>query len=426
MKNNTFFTLFFVLLFAVVTATAQDNYNATTMGEKVYLQTANWGQNYPFNKQIFTSYGGSTNAKAGCVPTAYAIVMRYHGFPTEGTTKTLYNCQAPTYVEITDRVYDFSKMPLTYNRDWTQEQIDEVSKFFSHVLHACFPSSIGTGATTVNEGQTSKVLNDYFNYQLINASYQANFTMEQWAAKIKESLDNNCPIVYASNNAGTGDTRHMFVLDGYTENGYFHFNFGWGGSGNGWFKLDNITPTQGDDYSWKTDGSSEHYAVFNLAPYVAVNYNVTVTADLAEGGVATVNGEATVAVAEDDSVTLLATPNEGYQFEGWYLGEEKVSNETEFVVAVTADITYTAKFAVVVKEEEKEEPEGGENQGGNEGEGEFEGGENEGENSEDEEASVDEVTVETELVIYDLTGRRVNEITRAGVYVVNGEKLLIK
>ena len=247
-------------------ASAQDNYNATTMGEKVYLETANWGQNSPFNKQIFTSYGGSTNAKAGCVPTAYAIVMRYHEFPTEGTSKTLYNCQASTYVEITDRVYDFSKMPLTNGSGWTEEQQTEVSKFFSHVLHACFPSSIGTGATTVNEGQTSKVLNDYFNYQLINASYQANFTMEQWAEKLRESISNGCPVPYAANNSGTGDSRHMFVVDGYTTGGYFHFNFGWSGSGNGWFKLDDITPAQGDDYSWKQD--SEHYANFNLKPDV--------------------------------------------------------------------------------------------------------------------------------------------------------------
>ena len=55
-------------IFMTANASAQDNYNATTMGEKVYLETANWGQNSPFNKQIFTSYGGSTNAKAGCVP----------------------------------------------------------------------------------------------------------------------------------------------------------------------------------------------------------------------------------------------------------------------------------------------------------------------------------------------------------------------
>ncbi len=339
-------TLTLLLCFAFTAVNAQDNYDATTMGEKVYLETANWGQNSPFNKQIFTSYGGSTNAKAGCVPTAYAIVMRYHGFPTEGTAKTLYNCQAPTYVEITDRVYDFSKMPLTNGSNWTEEQQTETSKFFSHVLHACFPSSIGTGATTVNEGSDSKVLNDYFNYQLINASYQANFTMEQWIEKIKESIDNGCPIPYASDNSGTGDTRHMFILDGYTANNYFHFNFGWNGSGNGWFKLDAITPSQGDNYSW-IDGA-EHYALFNLAPNKTMR-TVTASVSPAGAGTVTVNGNTNSAeVMEGTRATLVATANSGYTFSHWSNGGAQVSTEKTYKASVAAEGNeYVANFLTV-------------------------------------------------------------------------------
>ena len=41
--------------------------------------------------------------------------------------------------------------------------------------------------------------------------------------------------------------------------------------------------------------------------------------------------------------------------------------------------------------------------------------------------AIEEVETENaETVIYDLTGRRVNEITKAGVYVVNGRKVLVK
>ena len=334
-------------IFMTANASAQDNYNATTMGEKVYLETANWGQNSPFNKQIFTSYGGSTNAKAGCVPTAYAIVMRYHEFPTEGTSKTLYNCQASTYVEITDRVYDFSKMPLTNGPGWTEEQQTEVSKFFSHVLHACFPSSIGTGATTVNEGQTSKVLNDYFNYQLINASYQANFTMDQWAEKLRESISNGCPVPYAANNSGTGDTRHMFVVDGYTENGYFHFNFGWSGSGNGWFKLDDITPSQGDNYSW--NGNSQHYALFNLTPNKTPR-TVTATTNSSSMGTVSINGgtagsSVSAEVTEGTKATLTAYPADGYALANWTKNGVVVGTKNPIQVTVgESGNDYVANF----------------------------------------------------------------------------------
>ena len=133
----------------------------------------------------------------------------------------------------------------------------------AHLAHANF-SSFGSGATTANEERETARLNRYFNYPKVAASYQREHTQEQWEAMIRESLDNGCPVPYAANNSGTGDSRHMFVIDGYTDNGYFHFNFGWNGSGNGWFRLNAIKPYQGDDYSW--NGNSEHYANFNLAP----------------------------------------------------------------------------------------------------------------------------------------------------------------
>ena len=242
--------------------------DATGATKHVLLETASWGQNYPFNEQCWTRYNGTTHAKTGCVATAYAIVMRYHKYPKEGTAKPLYNCQASDYVEITDRVYDWDSMPLVFDGNWTEEQIYEVSKIMSHLAHANF-SSFGAGGTTANEERETARLNRYFNYPKVAASYQREHTQEQWEAMIRESLDNGCPVPYAANNSGTGDSRHMFVIDGYTDNGYFHFNFGWNGSGNGWFRLNAIKPYQGDDYSW--NGNSEHYANFNLAPEEATS-----------------------------------------------------------------------------------------------------------------------------------------------------------
>ena len=41
--------------------------------------------------------------------------------------------------------------------------------------------------------------------------------------------------------------------------------------------------------------------------------------------------------------------------------------------------------------------------------------------------SIENIAVENaENVIYDITGRRVNEITNAGIYIVNGKKVFVK
>ena len=74
--------------------------------------------------------------------------------------------------------------------------------------------------------------------------------------------------------------------------------------------------------------------------------SVTITAEATEGG--TVSGGGTV--IESANVKLMASANEGYNFDGWYDGDTKVCDTEEFLVKnVTADKTYTAKFTVIIK-----------------------------------------------------------------------------
>ena len=68
-------------------------------------------------------------------------------------------------------------------------------------------------------------------------------------------------------------------------------------------------------------------------------YTITALAD--DGG--TVSGGGTI--IGSGSITLTATADDGYTFDGWYDGDTRVCDTAEFVVEnVTADKTYTAKF----------------------------------------------------------------------------------
>ena len=134
MKQRILSTLTLLLCFAFTAVNAQDNYNATTMGEiSRYYETAKWAQSSPFNNQCWTDATQQTHAKTGCVPTAFAIVMRHHGFPVEGIGE-LKNCQ--TDQVITDRAYDYNKMPLTNGSGWTEEEQNAVAKLMAHLGHA--------------------------------------------------------------------------------------------------------------------------------------------------------------------------------------------------------------------------------------------------------------------------------------------------
>ena len=74
---------------------------------------------------------------------------------------------------------------------------------------------------------------------------------------LKESHDIGWPVYYSgfSNSGG-----HAFVCDGYDDSDLFHFNWGWGGSSDGYFVIDEI------DYAgWA-------HAVFNYVPSDVYEY----------------------------------------------------------------------------------------------------------------------------------------------------------
>mgnify|MGYP000562093750 FL=1 len=82
------------------------------------------------------------------------------------------------------------------------------------------------------------------------------------------------------------------------------------------------------------------------------NFTVSVTAEA--GG--KVSGGGTVEKGKETTVT--ATADEGYKFEGWYKGTEKVSDKAQYKFTVTENVELTAKFEI-----EKVTPPGGNESG---------------------------------------------------------------
>ena len=126
----------------------------------------------------------------------------------------------------------------------------------------------------------------------------------------------------------------------------FIFGDGWAnaslpsaGSEKGAFYADSqisTTVTGATEKLLNYDWASDNRIVNGLKPQT-----YTVTANAETGGTVSGGGE----VADGGNITLTATANEGYTFDGWYDGDTKVCDATEFTVEnITADKTYTAKF----------------------------------------------------------------------------------
>ena len=77
--------------------------------------------------------------------------------------------------------------------------------------------------------------------------------------------------------------------------------------------------------------------------------DVQIEVESTEGGTASVNGKEKLWTTTGETVTLSATPDEGYIFENWTVDGEVISSESSLEVKVLKDVIYRAKFAKIEK-----------------------------------------------------------------------------
>ncbi len=230
----------------------------------IELETAQWGQRKPFNNQC--ALDGDERSLAGCVPTATAIIMKYHEWPKYGVGKTesYYTKTKHIFVESRDlnHEYDWELMPMNYysHSGYSEEEADAVSTLMADIGSA-FQSNYSKNSTST--GASDKVLYEHFGYSpAMYYVYRKYYSDDVWLQMIKDELRSLRPLSYSG---GHENGRHRFVLDGYTDDDYFHVNWGWGGQSNGYFTLSTLTPGDGEGYSddqctsfnFKPDTSSE-------------------------------------------------------------------------------------------------------------------------------------------------------------------------
>ncbi|MBE9491673.1 MAG: C10 family peptidase [Bacteroidetes bacterium] len=214
------------------------------------LLFSSWHQGYPYNLHCPDGPGGQ--AYAGCVAIAMAQVMYYYRYPENGQgshsyESTTYGTISADFQNTTYRWNEMVNCIYHYNNDALAELV-----FHCGVSVDMNYSVNGSGAYTQD---CADALIDYFKYSsniqyIMKTNPSINFT-----DSLKHSLDKGYPILYR----GGSFPGHSFVCDGYQGDDYFHFNFGWGGSWDGYFYIDNITPGG-------INLSSQQAAIINIVP----------------------------------------------------------------------------------------------------------------------------------------------------------------
>ena len=252
----------------VATAWQNVSLSRASGADGIYMETAEWNQDYPYNMQCPVVgknwLGVKIRAVTGCVATAMAIVMRYHCWPAS-PTKEIPPYTTSNGVNVSQRVktsYNWGNMPMSWMKFRSKSAKNQVSGLIAD-CGAAAQLEYGKEATSGYMHKARNAMVDYMNYSA-ESSYarRSSYTDEEWNNKLRTSLHNFGPVLYrGAKNDGTGG--HMFVIDGYKDNKY-HINWGWGNISNGYFALDAMKPT----IVWIPQGeySDGQAAILNLRP----------------------------------------------------------------------------------------------------------------------------------------------------------------
>ena len=219
---------------------ATPNYAPTAAIEP--LVKSKWNQDAPYYNDCPKI--GSKQTYTGCVATSMAQVMYYHKYPDVGTGSNAYqwsNGYQTLKMDFSDKPFDWDNMLNSYTYgNYNADQADAVA----FLMKSCGYSvnmNYGTDASGTQGTLISYALKNFFKYDgNINVKYSAAYSTSEWANMVYDNLKDCGPVII--NGQSLADGGHSFICDGYNGQGYFHFNWGWGGMSDGWFLLECMNP----------------------------------------------------------------------------------------------------------------------------------------------------------------------------------------
>lgn len=211
------------------------------------LLTTRWDQVPPYNDLCPYDNTTSERTMAGCGATAMAQILKYWNYPAQGIGSNSYISQkqpelGAISVDFENTHYNWASMPNTISGS-----NEEIARLIFHC-----GVSMNTDYGILDNGGSDNhsfyynhpcallAFRKYFGYKHTNRFVAKSFynTNSEWLNLIKKELDAKRPVFYGADDDNEGG--HSFVCDGYDNNNYLHFNWGWGGMSNGYFTTEAI------------------------------------------------------------------------------------------------------------------------------------------------------------------------------------------
>ncbi|MBP5709966.1 MAG: C10 family peptidase [Bacteroidales bacterium] len=224
--------------------------------ELLPLLTTTWNQNMFHNTycpwDIYAGAWYDYRVPNGCVALAMSMIMNFYQYPEHGVggvSYVPYGYDRQT-VYFSQQHYNYAAMP---------DNLNFYAGQMSHLVYHC-GVAVKMGYTPFGSGSTELEAKDQFEtvFKYNKPALVGPAMFPDYGDALREELSKKHPLFYTASNSGGG---HAFVIDGFDADGLFHVNWGWGGSSNGYFQIENLD----------ADGSGDPYnngenALFNLYP----------------------------------------------------------------------------------------------------------------------------------------------------------------
>ena len=217
------------------------------------LCTSTWHQTQLYNDQCPVDLEGyNGHVKSGCVANAMAQIMRYWEWPKSGVGSHSYYCYGygtTSYgtlsANFAEADYRYELMPDFLDYTSPQYEVDAVALLEYHA-GVSVEMDYGPNASGAYSPDAINAFKQYFRYSN-NVSFvdRDDYTDPQWMEMMAGEIDNGRPMFFSAYSYTKDGTRggHAFVCDGYDENDFFHFNWGWQGFDNGFYSVNAMNLT---------------------------------------------------------------------------------------------------------------------------------------------------------------------------------------
>ena len=236
-------------------AAAADNSQLSTLNSQLAtvspLLSTKWNQTAPWNNNCVFE---GKKCYAGCVPISIAQLLYFwwqKGFSRGCSATDDYTTKTNLYeVKSLQPVTRFDFESMTTGKPTTTEGKKAVAEMLQHIgraIHADYKPT-GTGVSIKDyEPRLTTVFHLGDNIQTI---YASKIGLATFCERIRKELESGRPVMMTGCNSKY-TAAHSFICDGYrAKDDKFHYNFGWGGSYNGYYKMNAITPTTSRDFSY--------------------------------------------------------------------------------------------------------------------------------------------------------------------------------